>query len=227
MAAEIQNSSPDTRDQKTYQFKLTTFRRFATVSLKLLFRAFTIIQARGINYLPDDGPIILASNHISVYDMFPIQFVLPRPLFYMAKDELHQNQVLDPILRQLGSFPVKRGARDKWAINHAKKVLEHGQVLAMFPEGTRSRRGLRTGKSGAARLAISEKCSIAPVALEGTQAMFSGFPHRQIVNITIGELIYPEPGETTLALTDRLMFALADMLPPELRGVYSDHPPGF
>lgn len=227
MAAEIQNSHSDPRDQKTYQYKLTTFRRVITVSLKLLFRAFTIFQASGIDNLPNEGPVILVSNHISVYDMFPIQFVLPRPLFYMAKDELHQNPVLDSILRQLGSFPVKRGTRDKWAIDHAKKVLEHGQVLAMFPEGTRSSRGLRTGKSGAARLAISEKCPIAPVALEGTQTMFSGFPHRQKVSITMGELIFPEPGETTLALTDRLMFTLADMLPPELRGVYSEHPPGF
>jgi 1-acyl-sn-glycerol-3-phosphate acyltransferase len=159
--------------------------------------------------------------------MFPIQFVLPRPLFYMAKDELHQNKILDSILRQLGSFPVKRGARDIWAMDHAAKVLAHGQVLAMFPEGTRSNKGLRTGKSGAARLAISKKCPIAPVALEGTQAMFSGFPTRQSVSVKMGELIIPEPGETVLALTDRMMFTLADLLPLKLRGVYSKQPPGF
>lgn len=227
MAEEPQNSHQDPQDLKTYQFKLTTFRRIVTISLKLLFRGFTIIQASGIDNLPEEGPIILVSNHLSVYDMFPIQFVLPRPLFYMAKAELHQNVVLDPILRQLGSFPVKRGARDTWAMDHTAKVLAHGQVLAMFPEGTRSSKGLRTGKSGAARLAISEKCPIAPVALEGTQAMFSGFPTRQRVSIKMGELIIPEPGETILALTDRMMFILADMLPLELRGVYSKHPPGF
>ena len=227
MAEELQNVNQDPRDLKTYQFKLTAFRRIATISLKLLFKGFTIIHAEGTNNLPEEGPVILVSNHLSVYDMFPIQFVLPRPLFYMAKDELHQNAILDPILRQLGSFPVKRGARDTWAMDHATKVLAHGQVLAMFPEGTRSRKGLRTGKSGAARLAISEKCPIVPVALEGTQAMFSGFPTRQRVNIKMGELLFPEPGETILALTDRMMFTLADMLPRELRGVYTEHPPGF
>jgi 1-acyl-sn-glycerol-3-phosphate acyltransferase len=227
MLKELQNSTQDPRDLKTYQFKLTTFRRIATLSLKLLFRGFTIIHSEGTSNLPEEGPVILVSNHLSVYDMFPIQFVLPRPLFYMAKDELHQKAVLDPILRQLGSFPVKRGARDTWAMDHAAKVLTHGQVLAMFPEGTRSSKGLRTGKSGAARLAVSEKCPIAPVALEGTQAMFSRFPTRQHVNIKMGELIFPEPGETVLALTDRIMFTLAEMLPPGLRGVYSKHPPGF
>lgn len=227
MVKEAENSNQDPRDLKTYQYDLTTFRRIATVSIKLLFRGFTIIHAEGTNNLPEEGPVILVSNHLSVYDMFPIQFVLPRPLFFMAKDELHQNEVLDPILRQLGSFPVKRGARDTWAMDHAAKVLAHGQVLAMFPEGTRSSKGLRTGKSGAARLAISEKCPIAPVALEGTQTMFSGFPTRQHVNIKMGELILPEPNETILALTDRMMFTLAEMLPPELRGVYSEHPPGF
>jgi 1-acyl-sn-glycerol-3-phosphate acyltransferase len=227
MVKELQNSTQDPRDLKTYQFKLTTFRRIATASLKLLFRGFTIIHAEGTNILPEEGPVILVSNHLSVYDMFPIQFVLPRPLFFMAKDELHQNPVLDPILRQLGSFPVKRGARDTWAMEHAAKVLAHGQVLAMFPEGTRSNKGLRAGKSGAARLAVSKKCPIAPMALEGTQTMFSRFPTRQHVNIKMGELIFPEPGETILALTDRMMFTLAGMLPPELRGVYSEHPPGF
>jgi 1-acyl-sn-glycerol-3-phosphate acyltransferase len=227
MVEEFQISHQDPREQKTYQFKLTTFRRIATIALKLLFRGFTIIHASGTENLPEGGPVILVSNHLSVYDMFPIQFVLPRPLFYMAKAELHENRVLDLILRQLGSFPVKRGARDTWAIYHAAKVLAHGQVLAMFPEGTRSNKGLRTGKSGAARLAISEKCPIAPVALEGTQAMFSGFPIRQKVSIKMGELIFPEPGETVLALTDRMMFTLADMLPLELRGVYLEHPPGF
>lgn len=227
MAEEPQNSHRDPRDLNTYQYKVTTFRRIATTSLKLLFRGFTIIQASGTVNLPKEGPVILVSNHLSVYDMFPIQFVLPRPLFYMAKAELHQNVVLDPILRQLGSFPVKRGARDTWAMDHAAKVLAHGQVLAMFPEGTRSSKGLRTGKSGAARLAISEKCPIAPVALEGTQAMFSGFPNRQRVSVKMGELIIPEPRETILALTDRMMFTLAEMLPLELRGVYSEHPPGF
>ena len=227
MAEELQDVNQNPRDLKTYQFKLTSFRRIATVSLKLLFKGFTIIHAEGTSNLPVEGPVILVSNHLSVYDMFPIQFVLPRPLFYMAKDELHQNAILDPILRQLGSFPVKRGTRDTWAMDHAAKVLAHGQVLAMFPEGTRSRKGLRTGKSGAARLAILEKCPIVPVALEGTQVMFSSFPSRQRVNIKMGELLFPEPGETILALTDRMMFTLADMLPLELRGVYTEHPPGF
>lgn len=227
MSAENQNSLPDPRDQKRYQFGMTPFRRVVTPTLKILFRTSTIIHASGIDNLPNEGGVILASNHLSVYDMFPIQFALPRPLFYMAKEELHQNPVLDWIIRQLGSFPVKRGARDKWAIDHAKKVLRHGQVLGMFPEGTRSKGGLRTGKTGAARLAISENCPIAPLALEGTQAMFSGFPHRQSVSVTLGEPIFPQPGETTLALTDRLMFTLADLLPAELRGVYAEHPPGF
>ena len=227
MVAENQNSLPDIRDQKRYQFGMTPFRRVVTPTLKTLFRAFTTIHASGIENLPNEGGVIMASNHLSVYDMFPIQFVLPRPLFYMAKEELHQNPLLDLILRQLGSFPVKRGARDKWAIGHAKKVLRHGQVLGIFPEGTRSKGGLRTGKTGAARLAISENCPIAPLAIEGTQNMFSGFPRRQSVSVTMGEPIFPEPGETTLGLTDRLMFTLADLLPTELRGVYAEHPPGF
>lgn len=227
MAAETQNPSPDPRDNKLYYYDITPFRSAVVPILELIFRAFTIIQSNGTENLFKQGPIILIANHISVYDMFPMQFVLSRPIFFMAKAEIHQNAMLDAMLRQLGSFPIERGTRDKWALDHAKKVLEHGQVLGMFPEGTRSKKGLRTGKTGAARLAISENCPIAPMALEGTQTMFSGFPRRSHVNITLGEPIYPEPRDTALDLTDRIMFALADMLPTDLRGVYAERPPGF
>jgi 1-acyl-sn-glycerol-3-phosphate acyltransferase len=135
---------------------------------------------------------------------------------------------MDAFLRQLGAFPVKRGERDEWALNHAREVLDKGQVLAMFPEGTRSQgRGLRPAKTGAARFALDANCPILPVAVSGTEKMLEQFPKRSQVVIQVGEPIYPQEGENALALTDRLMFTLAEMLPVELRGVYAEHPTGF
>jgi 1-acyl-sn-glycerol-3-phosphate acyltransferase len=132
------------------------------------------------------------------------------------------------MLRYLGAFPVFRGEKDQWAMRHAQKVLEHRQVLAMFPEGSRSKgRGLRAGKTGVARLAIQNNCPILPVAVDGSHRMFRQFPRRTHIKITIGEPIYPHPGETTLGLTDRMMFTIADILPEELRGVYAKKPVGF
>jgi 1-acyl-sn-glycerol-3-phosphate acyltransferase len=135
---------------------------------------------------------------------------------------------MDAALRSVGAFPVHRGQRDQWAIRHAAKVLENEQVLALFPEGSRSKGlGLRAGKTGAARLALQAGCAIIPVAIAGTHKMFNDFPKRTLIKLVIGEPIQPDSKESTLSLTDRMMFSIADMLPEDLRGVYSKRPIGF
>jgi 1-acyl-sn-glycerol-3-phosphate acyltransferase len=218
----------DPRDQKTYYFHMTQVRRVLTPTLRGLFAFFGAIQARGVEKLPADGAAILAANHLTNFDVFPLQFALPRPIFYMGKEELFRNPMLDWLLRQLGGFPVYRGAQDGWAIRHAERVLEQGQVLGIFPEGTRSNgAGLRPAKTGIARLAQTAGCPIVPAAIHGTQYMFRHFPRRTTVRISLGDPIYPGPSETHIGLAERVMFSLAEMLPPEARGVYRFRPPGF
>ena len=116
-----------------------------------------------------------------------MQMQIQRPLFFMAKAELHRNPIMDAALRSLGAFPVYRGERDEWAIRHAHKVLEHGQVLALFPEGTRSKgKGLRSGKTGAARMALQMNCPIVPLGVIGTHRMFKRFPRRSPIQMRHG-----------------------------------------
>ena len=107
---------------------------------------------------------------------------------------------------------------------HSKKILLAGQVLGMFPEGTRSRgRGLRVAKTGAARLAIELGCPIIPVGIDGSHTFFKQFPRRNQVKMSIGEPLWAEPGELPIGLTDRVMFELARNLPEQLRGVYASN----
>lgn len=220
--------SHDARLRKRYYFEETTFRKVLTAGLRLFFSFIEDLTVRGLENLPEKGAIILASNHLTNYDVFPMQLALPRPIFFMGKSELFEQSFLDLVFRQLGGFPVYRGAQDEWAIHHARRVLDHGQVLGIFPEGKRSQgRGLRAGKTGAARLAITSGCPILPLAIWGTQKIFNTFPRRTPVQIRLGELIYASPDDSALALTDHFMFKLADMLPPGMRGVYSSRPPGF
>jgi 1-acyl-sn-glycerol-3-phosphate acyltransferase len=186
------------------------------------------IEIEGLEHLPPEGSIILVSNHLTNYDVFPMQMMIERPLFFMAKAELHRNPIMDAALRSLGAFPVNRGQRDEWAIRHALEVLEHGQVLALFPEGTRSKgKGLKSGKTGAARMALQANCPIVPLGVIGTHQMFKSFPQRTLVQMRMGAPLYPLSDESTLGLTDRLMFAIAALLPAELRGVYTQKPAGF
>jgi 1-acyl-sn-glycerol-3-phosphate acyltransferase len=228
----IPNDQPDIeadpRDQQKFVFHTTFVRRLTIVILKIILPLVMKREISGGENLPVEGPIVLAANHLTNYDVFPIQVCLSRPLFFMAKVELHRNPLLDIWLRQMGAFPVERGQRDEWALAHARKVLDKNQVLAIFPEGTRSKgKGLRPAKTGAARFAIYANCPIIPVTIRGTEKMFQQFPKRTAVRIQVGAPIYPEEGESPLALTDRIMFTLAEMLPPELRGVYAERPAGF
>ncbi len=218
----------DPRDRKTLYFHATLLRRFAVWSLMHIFRLFMAMEVRGLEHLPTDGAVIVASNHVTNFDVFPMQLSLPRPIFYMGKAELFKLPPLDGLFRNLGAFPVHRGEKDAWALRHARKVLDHGQVLGMFPEGTRSRGGgLGVAKTGTARLAIEANCPILPMTITGSDYFFRSFPHRARVSVTLLPPLLPRPGETPLALTDRLMFALASALPEGMRGVYAEVPKGF
>jgi len=228
MSIETRNALPDPRDRKHYFLKNTTTRQILTASARFGFFLSAKIETSGVENMPVSGPVVLAANHLTHYDVFPIQFVLPRLIFFMGKAELFTNPLIDVVFRRLGGFPVRRGENDEWAARYALHVLEKGQVLGIFPEGKRSRgHGLHTAKTGAARFALAAKAPIIPVGVEGTDEMFKYFPRRTLVRVRFGSPIYPLPEEPPIELTDRMMFAMADLLPRRLRGVYAQRPPGF
>jgi len=217
----------DPRDKKTFVFHATAFRKALLALIQAAFSLVMELRVEGRENYPLDGPVIVAANHATNFDVFPMQFALPRPIFYMAKSELF-NVALDAPLRSLGAFPVYRGEKDEWATRHAAKILAHGQTLGMFPEGTRSYgKGLNLAKTGTARLALEANCPIIPMAVIGTDKFFKKFPRRARVTIKLLPPILPRPNDTSLSLTDRLMFALAAGLPAEMRGVYAAAPKGF
>lgn len=216
------------RDQQIFYFHATPFRKAAVAILDFAFRFLMIRTVDGLENLPAHGPVVIAANHVSNFDVFPMQFSVPRPIFFMGKAEIFKIPLLGAAFRSLGAFPVYRGEKDQWALGHAAKVLAHGQVLGMFPEGTRSKGGgLRVAKTGAARLALEAGCPLVPMGLIGTDRVLRSFPRRARVRVVLLPPLIPAPGETALALTDRLMFSLAAALPAEMRGVYAHLPTGF
>ena len=196
--------------------------------VRSIFVPILKLDVQGLGNLPPEGAAILVANHVTNFDVFPMQFALPRVIFFMGKADLFKNPIMDVLIRNLSGFPVNRGEKDLWAMNHALKVLRHGQVLGMFPEGARSKgRGLSVAKTGSARLAIEAGCPIVPMTILGSDRFFRRFPRRTRVLISILPPLTPEHGENPLALTDRMMFTLARALPEEMRGVYAELPPGF
>ena len=224
----LSQPAADPRDKKKFYFADTSQRRTLVKFARFLFKFVMDMDVSGLENFPREGAVIVAANHVTNFDVFPMQFALSRPLFFMAKAELFKNPLLDLIVRNLSAFPVNRGEKDLWAMRHAGIVLNHGQALAMFPEGTRSKgRGLGVARTGTARLAIEAQCPILPMAVTGSDQFFKRFAHRAQVHIQLLPILMPRPNETPLALTDRLMFTLAQALPEEMRGVYAEMPQGF
>jgi 1-acyl-sn-glycerol-3-phosphate acyltransferase len=218
----------DPRDKLHFSFRDTPFRKFVVFVLGNLFKLIMKLEVQGVENLPSDGAVVLVANHVTNFDVIPMQLSIPRPIFFMAKSNLFKYPLFEAALRDLGAFPVYRGEKDEWALRHAARVLENGQVLGMFPEGTRSKgRGLSVAKTGSARLALDANCPIVPMAVIGTDSFFKRFPHRTHVTIKLLPPMLPKPGETPLSLMDRVMFALAKELPEDMRGVYAETPIGF
>jgi 1-acyl-sn-glycerol-3-phosphate acyltransferase len=182
----------------------------------------------GLEHLPKEGAVVVAANHLVNFDVFPVQLALPRMVFYMGKAELFKVGVVHALFRHLGAFPVYRGEHDAWAMDHAREILAAGQIVAMFPEGTRSRgKGLTLAKPGAARLAIEMGCPLVAVSVDGIQYLFKTFPRRTRVRVVIAPALIPTAADSPISLTDTLMFTMAKNLPVELRGVYTEVPKGF
>jgi 1-acyl-sn-glycerol-3-phosphate acyltransferase len=195
-------------------------RKFLAASIK-----FNVV---GLQNFPISGPIILAANHTRSSDILMLLSIFPRSAVFPARENLFDNPIRGKILRVLGGYPLEKGEKDAWAMDHAKKVLRHKQALVMFPEGRQSPgRGLQVAKTGTARLAIEAGCPIIPVTIAGADQSQKRRMARDVVNIQFLQAMKPQVGESPLALTDRLMFTLAEALPLSLRGVYVERPAGF
>jgi 1-acyl-sn-glycerol-3-phosphate acyltransferase len=155
----------------------TPFYNFvAIVSWPVLHGLFRL-DARGVENLPPEGGFVLAANHTSNLDPWPLGLPLwpKRQLLFMGKVEIF-NPILGPFLRAGGAFPVRRGEADLEAIERAVELCRSGAVVAMFPEGTRQRKGLRKkfehrARTGSARIALRAGVPLIPAALKGTDRL--------------------------------------------------------
>jgi glycerol-3-phosphate dehydrogenase (NAD(P)+) len=141
------------------------------VMLKLYFRFSKPERAQ----IPRSGPAIIASNHRSFFDPFVIGTMANRPVYYVAKSELFRNPFVAWFISGLGAFPVERGAGDMDAIRTAKELLARGELILIFPEGTRTRPGpLAQPKRGVGRLALETGAPVIPLAIIGTEDVRKG-----------------------------------------------------
>lgn len=151
-------------------------RRLVSLFLRLRFG----FRVEGREHEPPAGPLIIVSNHVSELDPLVVGCALRRPVRFMAKVELFRPPLLRWWITACGAFPVRRGAPDRQALRTARALLEQGEALVMFPEGTRgaSLHDLRPPEPGAALLALHTRATILPVAIIGTDTILPRGAHR-------------------------------------------------
>lgn len=136
-----------------------------------LFRAVYRWEIIGLENVPDRGGVVLCSNHTSNWDPPFVGSPIHRMVHFMAKDELFRIPVFGSIIRRIGAFPVKRGGVSKESIKLSLQLLRDGNILVVFPEGTRSNAG-GMGKKGAAMLALKSGATVIPAAIVGGYKLF-------------------------------------------------------
>jgi 1-acyl-sn-glycerol-3-phosphate acyltransferase len=191
----------------------TPFYNFvAVVSWPVLHGLFRL-DAQGLDNLPAEGGFVLAANHTSNFDPWPLGMPLwpKRQLLFMAKAELF-NPILGPPLRSGGAFPVRRGEADMEAVQAAVELCRAGGVVAMFPEGTRQRKGLRKKfehkpRPGSARIALTAGVPLVPAAIKGMDRL-SRLPQLRVgfgEPVPVDDLEGKPPRQAYQVATERLM----------------------
>jgi 1-acyl-sn-glycerol-3-phosphate acyltransferase len=159
--------------------------------VKPLMRVWFRIRVEGGDNVPDQGPVILASNHRSNMDPVLLASALKRPVAFMAKAELFVGP-LGWIMRWIGQFPVRRGGIDREALRRTDAVLARGSMLGLFPEGTRGDGTFAAVHPGLAYIVVRQRCPVLPVVIFGTERVrrrFGWLPFVSPVRIVIGPAI--------------------------------------
>lgn len=189
-----------------------------------VFHLTTRIRLIGRYNVPSEGAVILASNHLSWTDIPLVPLHFRRKVVYMAKEE-YFNSKIAWLVRFLGAFPVKRGEGDRQALRAGEEQLKKGNILVIFPEGTRSRtRTLAKARAGMGMIALRSGVPVVPVAIWGSENALKKL--RTSITIAYGEpmILKPKGNKITREdideATDKVMRKIAEMLPPVYRGVY-------
>lgn len=200
-----------------------------TATLRLFAFVWLRPRVTGREHVPVDGAVIVASNHLSAIDTLCLSVLLPRRVKFLAKAEYFnrlgiRGRLMAWLMSTCGFVPVDRSspAAGKDALDAGSRVLSHGGVLGLYPEGTRSPDGrLYRGRTGVARLALMSGAPVLPVALKGTREALptgSRWPRPKTIEVHVASpLVFelggrsPHNSAVLRATTDAVMAAIGAM----------------
>ena len=201
------------------------------VLLKAFFLLFTRCHVNGRDNIPGSGPVLIVANHLSNTDPPLLGVCLLRAVKFMAKSELFRKPFFAYILYGYGAFPVRRGQLDRQALRLSYQSLTDGSTLVMFPEGTRSLDAkLQPALPGPALIAMRSGVPLLPIGITGTEKIkgLAWLLRRPKIVVNIGRPFYlPQTDghvskEGLAEAVTVMMCHIAELLPPEYRGVYGE-----
>jgi 1-acyl-sn-glycerol-3-phosphate acyltransferase len=208
---------------------------FLCAVMRLLTRTYLLglFKVVGVENVPRTGALIICPNHSATLDPPMVPAFTPRSdTWSMAKSEYFRHPLSNFIFRAYHAFPVVRHSADRAALRWSFDLLKAGHALIIFPEGTRMESGvLGPPEPGSGFLAQKAGSLVLPVGLTGTRECLpkgARWPRRTRVSITFGKpfLVLPKRADGTRVshaeASDAIMLAIAELLPPEQRGLFSD-----
>jgi len=190
-----------------------------------LVRGLWIEKVEGLENIPKEGPVIVASNHQSYFDFLCFTAVCPRKVHYLAAEKFYKSKMWRPVMNLTGQIKVERTAHDKSQVySTVYSALNQGRIIGIFPEGTRSSDGeIHKPFTGVAKFALNAKVPVLPVGIIGTYDIMSRYDKRPKfrgakAKIRIGKPMYfPEYYDAELTdnvyklVTDKIMDKVAEL----------------
>ncbi len=204
---------------------------FATFFLKSILRIICKVDISELEKIPTEGPGIIIINHINFLEVPLIQvYTQPRKMHGLVKAETWKNPLLRFFLNTYEAIPVNRGGVNTEIFKQIKNRIGAGSFVCIAPEGTRSKTGiLGKGKSGITTIAVMSGAPIFPVIHQGGENLWTNIKHlrRTKISLRVGKpflikAIESSGKSTREAVTKEIMYQLAELLPVEMRGEYSD-----
>lgn len=172
-----------------------------SVLVKLIYR----VKINGIENLKDDQPFIISANHIHIFDPVILATLTKRQIFFLSKKELFEKKLFAKFFGKLGVIPIDRDNTDIKAIKSCFRVIRDGNILGIFPEGTRVKTvDINNMKKGVALIALKNKVNILPIRIEGTYRIFSKITVDIYPMIEINNFENMEDSEAIDKLTEEL-----------------------
>ena len=199
--------------------------------LKAAIRIISRANAEELKKVPSGGPLIICTNHINFLEVPVIQLeLMPRKFRGFVKQETWKNPIMAFIFNTYRAIPVDRGGINKTAFDDIRTSLKEGYIIIVAPEGTRSGNGiLQAGKPGIVSMALMTGAPILPLVHYGGEHFWDNFKHfrRTNINFRVGRPFVLKKDRKPNAsireeITHEIMFQMAELLPENLRGFYSD-----